>query len=308
MEHRTDHEKVSHTAVMCAKGLGRETDVPYAREIWDHLKRYDATVVREGDDFVDNMFRAMIMRFPGMSGLRAILEGRYIAINNVLEEAGNPHVLELASGLSPRGLDFTRKDSTRLYLETDLPGLQEIKKEIVGAIRTEEASRGLPPTPNYHLTPLNVIDGKSFREAVKPYADAFLERPLAVVNAGLLMYLSKDEQKRARDNIASILREFSPDGMWATPDLVIDMSNFRKNPLMKHMINRIEKRTGRKLTSFESTEQVEEFLEDGGFNRVERIPSAYLTETLSSVRKLGLNPEKVRQKSSLYDVYTAKLS
>lgn len=308
MENGTDHEKISHTAVMCAKNLGLQTDVPYAREIWEHLKEDNAEVVRQGNGLVGNILREVIMHLPKMSGVRAMLEGRYIAVNKVLENEGHPHVMELASGLSPRGLDFTRQDQTRVYLETDLPGIQAVKRKIVDTIRARESAEGMPSTPNYRLIPLNVTDGRKFREIVGRYADKFAERPLAVVNAGLLMYLNRDEQRKTRDNIASALREYSPNGMWITPDLVVDMNQFRKNPVMKFMIKGVEKKTGRKLTSFDSREEAESFLREGGFEKISLIGSAYLADNLSSVRKLRLDPDKVREKASMYDVYKAKLS
>ena len=113
---------------MCAKSLAEDSDVPYAKEIWSRLKEYDSSVVREGNLFFSNLFRNILMSLPSMVGLKAILEGRYIAVNNALKDEGYPHVLELASGLSPRGLDFTRRDSNQIYIETDLPGLLGIKK------------------------------------------------------------------------------------------------------------------------------------------------------------------------------------
>ena len=83
---KPDHAKVSHTAVFCAKSLAEDSDVPYAKEIWQRLREYDADVVRDGNTMFNNLFRKVIMSFPSMQGMKAILEGRYMAVNNVLED------------------------------------------------------------------------------------------------------------------------------------------------------------------------------------------------------------------------------
>lgn len=307
---KPDPAKVSHTiAVMCAKSLSEDCYVPYGKEIWQRLREYDEEVVREGNTFFNNFIRKVMMSFPGTSGLKAILEGRYVAVNNALEAEGNPHVMELASGFSPRGLDFTRKDANQIYIETDLAGLQQIKREIVEGIRQNEVLEGLTATPNYHLIPLNCVNRKEFMRAAKPYADSARDKPLAIVHGGLFPYLDREEQKMTRDNIAEVLRTYSPDGMWVTPDIVLkgNVKTFMTNPIMWWRRKKIGKKTGRKLSFFEDENEAKEFLAEGGF-KTEVIHSAYLADSLSCVKNLGLNPDKVRQKASSYDIYKMKLS
>lgn len=304
---KPDPAKVSHTAVLCAKQLAEESNVPYANEIWQKLKSYDSEVVKEGKGRINDVFRRLMTYIPGMSGIRTILEGRYIAVNRALDFEENPHVMELAAGLSPRGLDFTIRDPNQIYIETDLAGLQEIKREIADNIRKDEGLAGLASTPNYHLVPLNAVDRKQFVAAAKPYAESARDKPLAIVHAGLFPYLDRDEQRLTRDNIAHVLSEYSPEGMWITPDMALNRDQVMANPLMKWRIKKLERKTGRKFSFFESDEETREFLAEGGF-RTEVIPSYEWAGDLSCVKTLGLNPQKVREKSNVYNTHKMKLN
>ncbi|MBI2138106.1 hypothetical protein HYU13_00820 [Candidatus Woesearchaeota archaeon] len=303
---KPDPRQISPIAVICAKSLARDSNVPYAREIWKELGRYDTAVIREGNLRLINFLRRLLFLYPSVSGLKSILEGRHLAIDYALEAEGNPHVMELASGLSPRGLYFTRWDSGLVYIETELEGLLQIKREIVTGIRKAELLEGRAATPNYHLSPLNVVDRSQFMEAVKPYASSKKDRPLAIVHAGLFPYLDKEEQKKMRDNVAEALRTYSPNGMWITPDLVIDEKELKSNLLMRLLMKLIEIKTGRKFTFFESEEETEKFLAEGGFTK-QTIPSAYLADRLSCVDILKLNREQVRQKARMFDIYKMRL-
>ena len=152
-----------------------------------------------------------------------------------------------------------------------------------------------------------MVNRNEFFEAVKPYADSPRDKPLAIVHAGLWPYLDSEEQRMTRDNIADVLRTYSPNGMWITPDIVLNLKEFMSNPIMRFRIRRLEKKTGRKFTFYDSPEDAERFLAEGGF-RTEVIPSSNLVDSLTCVKKLGLDVEKVREKSKTYDIHKMKLS
>ncbi len=149
LDNKPDPERIGPTAVMCAKYLAENSgdNIPYVEDIWNNLKKYDERVVSEGKNYLSIKIPRPFLK---KSVLRIILEGRYIAVNNVLANENYPHVIELASGLSPRGLDFTRRDPKQIYIETDLLNLQKIKRQIVKQIREKENLEGLAKTPNYY--------------------------------------------------------------------------------------------------------------------------------------------------------------
>lgn len=303
---KPDSERVSHTAVFCAKRLSEESDVTYARELYRELCKYDHNIVKDGNKFGVNLLHNLMFMLPSIQGLRAILEGRYVGINEALAKEGNPYVMEIASGLSPRGLALTRKDPDLLFIETDLPALHSIKKEIANNIRIDEWQRRMPLTPKYHLIDVDATNRNEMMQAAQIYAGSDRKRPLAIVNTGLLPYLDSEEQIKVRDNIKEILTTYSPNGMWITSDFSLGKTNLLSNFFIKMRMRALEKKTGRKFSFFKDQEEIDNFLGDAGFG-YSVLKGSDLIDKLSFVKKIGIGREKVLEKSVMYDTYIAKL-
>lgn len=116
-------------------------------------------------------------------------------IDQVVRESGATQVLEIASGLSPRGATFSADPALR-YVEVDLPGMVARKRELLS--RTEEGKRVLA-RPNWSL---QAADARTDDLAAR------LEpgRPACVVGEGLFMYLDAAEQRALWSRIAAALR------------------------------------------------------------------------------------------------------
>lgn len=91
--------------VLLMKG---HTKIPYARQTAELLKYPEKFV----PDFEKNdiVFWIRTSHF----------ESRYLSIDQLLEDIPAHNIMELSSGFSFRGLDFTRRENVH-YIDTDLP-------------------------------------------------------------------------------------------------------------------------------------------------------------------------------------------
>jgi O-methyltransferase involved in polyketide biosynthesis len=137
-----------------------------------------------------------MMTMSGLLGrgtLESYLLARHTAIDALLERAIEQHgvtqVIEVASGLSPRGWRFTERYGDRLtYVETDLPEMAKPKRQAL--VRMGARHRVLA---------LDALD----EDDLPALADELdHETGLAIITEGLLGYLPPDD-------VASLWRRFA---------------------------------------------------------------------------------------------------
>jgi len=138
-------------------------------------------------------------------------ENRYRSLDRLLEQAGCRNVLEIASGLSFRGLELARTSSTH-YVDTDLPALAALKAELVARLHPE------PLLGTLRVEALDALDGQAFQRTVESMPDG----PLSIANEGLLVYLDRHEKARLAANVRAALGKRG--GRWLTADVYL------KNP------------------------------------------------------------------------------
>ena len=127
--------------------------------------------------------------------LRHSLVQRHAMIDRLLESSEATQVVELAAGLSQRGVSVSRRAEIE-YVEIDLPHMIAKKRELLG--RTD-AGRAVLARPNLRFRSADV------RDAV---LDLGIEptRSLCVIAEGLFMYFPIDEQRRLWTSIAAAMR------------------------------------------------------------------------------------------------------
>jgi len=187
-----DFRRVSQTALIPAFGRGEYTDIPFANEMLAFLRTRGLTP--DGGPWSES----------AAQNYAPFFEARFKSVNHILEERGATQVLELAAGLSPRGMDFARRGI--LYVEADLAESSEFKREAVTAVCGQ-----MPP--NLHLCASSVIDSTEFRQC----SAAFSDGPVAVANEGLLRYLTFGEKRHLCANVRELLVRHG--GFWVTPDI-----------------------------------------------------------------------------------------
>jgi O-methyltransferase involved in polyketide biosynthesis len=118
----------------------------------------------------------MISRAIGGPTLEAYLLARHRAIDarleRAIEDAGVSQVVEVASGLSPRGSRFATRYGDRLqYIETDLPGMAARKRtalERMGSLSEHHRVRELDALSDESLATGRYISDLHLGGAVTP--------------------------------------------------------------------------------------------------------------------------------------------
>ena len=188
-----DFRRVSFTALIPAFARSDYTSIPGAKEMLAFLRSRGATL--SDGPWSEGAARAFA----------PVFEARFRTVSRVVAEKGATQVLELAAGLSPRGIDLARQGI--VYVETDLAESMTRKREIVTAIL------GAVPE-NLHLCTASAIDRSQLLECCLPFVTG---RPVAVTAEGLLRYLTFDEKALVARNVHEILRRYG--GWWITPDV-----------------------------------------------------------------------------------------
>lgn len=243
---RYDFRLVSPTALVPAFARGGTT-IPYASEMTRVLRDRGA-VLPEVGPFSEETARRHAPFF----------EARFRAVSHVATEKNAAQVLELASGLSPRGMELSQQGI--VYVEADLEDSIAMKHEVVTAIL------GLVPA-NLHLCAASVLERAQLLECCSHFVAA---RPVAVTTEGLLRYLTFAEKAQLAGNVLDVLRRYG--GWWITTDIHLKSSFAAQSAEQKQ---RETEQLGRSLESnyFESLDHARRFFEECGFG-VEARPLA----------------------------------
>ena len=139
-----NYEKISPTAVLVAFMRARYTDMPYAGEIYSAARQMTKPYFFKK---TPSIFPRLAKFSPRSTGRLAYLEGRYLSLNEALNSLDDSYtVIEIASGLSARGLERISKPS--VYIETDLPDMLATKQKVIQKILAEK-KHGAKPKPSF---------------------------------------------------------------------------------------------------------------------------------------------------------------
>jgi len=184
--------------------------VGYLRSLDDSLQlSAELSMESEGQQILQDLG---ITNAETQSLMAVLFQSRYHAINAIIGQNATAQIIELAAGISPRGIQWSRTTPGTIYIESDLPQLMIHKAKLVrNCLRNEtKLSRGL-----LHCCAVDVLDRNSLQETLKSLDPT---QPFTLVTEGLLLYFSETEMKQFWENIASILGAF-PNASWVA-DLV----------------------------------------------------------------------------------------
>lgn len=262
-----DYESITPTAWMIAF-IRTLTDIPYSKEIFDGFEQLR---LEHGEGPVPEDLK--------QSDIAPQIEARFKIIDREIKKNGAKQILELASGLSPRGMSLTI-DPSYLYVELDLPAILSQKEEVTQRI--------VGKRDNLKFKPGNALNLDDFKEAVKTFDRS---QPIIVTNEGLLRYLNMTEKAIVAKNVLAILNEFN--GVWITPDITLRKVLETDDLVTDKKVGEIMKNTGVNMAEnrFESAEEAQMFFEDIGFV-VKRFGFAEMKFDLISPKILGLTDER----------------
>ena len=288
-----EYSKISPTAVFCARMRAKQK-LPFSEEIVNLIDTKFKEHIEDLPDYGDTL--------NSKSDFIPFIEGRYYSLNDTLSDIDNAFIVEIASGLSPRSLDFSNKKSI-LYIETELKGLIELKKKIL----TEIINQKKMNVKNLFFMSINPLDKKDMDRIGKLYLEKGENKKLIVIHEGLLMYLDKNEKEIFRNNIKYLFKTYSKGGSWLTSDFsrikkkkgeVLGKENIRK---------RISKVTKRKFDCFESEEKTKKFLKEGGF-KSEILSNEKIIKDIIKKRSLQFNQEDILKSSKGYRIWKVQLT
>jgi len=192
-------EKISLTARLTAY-MRQYSDIPFARDVANRLQAEAA---------FEKLLRDNELSPKDLLWYAPILEVRYKSVAETIRKSRATQVLELASGFSLRGLAMTQNPDIT-YIESDLEELTDEKASLVDELRRQYR---LADCGNLHFVAADALAREQLQSAAKLFRR---DQPIAVVNEGLLLYLSASEMTMVARNIRDLLIEF--DGVWITPD------------------------------------------------------------------------------------------
>ena len=213
-------------------------------------------------------------------------EARYKVTNRIITERGINQILEIAAGLSPRGLAMT-ENSNVVYVVTDLPNMIQEQKTVTRNILSRCKSR----RANLHFQAGNALDGGTLLNA-STYFRA--KQPVAVITEGLLPYLNRREKKVLARNIHETTARR---GIWITTDVETKESIKKMTKSfegVRRRLSGLSKLTGRDVEGnmFATEMELERFFGDAGFEITQVRPHSSVMSELSSIRNLNLTREE----------------
>jgi O-methyltransferase involved in polyketide biosynthesis len=250
------------------------TDIPYSQEMFDELE-----AMRTDGGSTDTLG---VMKD---TQLAPQFEARHKLLNKLVGRTGIKQVIEIAAGLSTRGLEFT-DDSGVEYVEVDLPRMMADKRRIVSNLE----HRGVVPhRANLHIEDGSAVSSDDMQKATRHFDPT---KPVAVVNEGLLRYLSFDDKAKYADNVKAILRKFG--GVWITSDISLPKVIYKEQDVMGERRKRISEITGVNVSDnlFKDEDDAKRFFEDLGF-KVESHSFLEEIDELTSPTKLDMQRDYV---------------
>ena len=117
------YEKISLTAQLAAY-MRQFSDIPFASDVADLL---------HSRQVFEALLRGQQMTPEDLTWYAPIFEARYKSVTGAIHRTGSRQVLELASGLTLRGLAFAQ-DPAFTYIESDLTGISAEKEAIIARL------------------------------------------------------------------------------------------------------------------------------------------------------------------------------
>jgi len=266
---RTPYDGIIPTGWLTAYGR-TFTDIPYSQEMFAELEgmRQKAGGSEEALTVMKD------------TNLAPQFEARHKLLSKLIGQTGIEQVLEIAAGLSTRGLEITA-DEDITYVELDLPAMVADKRKIVAALQEKGA---VPERPNLFFEAGSATEQADLDNAARHFDDT---KPLAVVNEGLLRYLSFDDKAKYAANVTSLLKKFG--GVWITSDISLPAIIYKEDDVMKGRRQKISAITGVNVTNnlFKDEADARQYFEGLGFS-VESHSLLEVLDELTSPAKLGM--------------------
>jgi O-methyltransferase involved in polyketide biosynthesis len=274
-----DYSKISLTAKLTAY-MRQFTDIPFAKDV--------AELVGAREAF-EQLLHGRDILSDDLLWYAPILEARYKSVGELIKRSGAQQILDIASGLTLRGLAATEDESVT-YLESDLGEITREKIQLIGEIARRHR---LPGRPNLHIAAADALRLDSLLNAIQ---GKFLTGvPIAVVQEGLLPYLTSEEAEKVAGNIRALLEKFG--GVWITTDFTLKSDAAPISEQQRKFREIVSAATDAKMynNSFDNDEQLHSYFARLGFdievhNQLDLAPDLYSANLITSSQLDELKP------------------
>lgn len=233
------------------------TDIPYEREIYEWLSA----------NYCENI-KLNKMLSPEF-------EARYKLINKILNDNRNiKQVLELAAGYSSRGVIYSKQDYK--YVEMDLDVVAKNKIELLNDIDDIPSN-------------LHIESGNALSKCEKYFNP---NQEIAIINEGLLRYLTFEEKRVVATNIYNFLKKYN--GVWITSDVTPKKFIQEQDKCIPSFNKDLNEVTSRNELNdrFNDIEHINSFMREIGFENIETYKFIEMKNELKSLEVLGINNSK----------------
>jgi O-methyltransferase involved in polyketide biosynthesis len=262
----TPFDRISPTALMVAYAR-QFTDIVYAKEL-AQLGNVEAMIDQVLASEVDRPME-----------LTVLIEGRYKAINHMMARFNSAQIIELASGLSPRGLVMTR-DPRMTFVESDLTAMISCKQHLANQLIGDRA--------NLYFAAIDVASQPSQLPLCVEHLDR--QKPVTILCEGLLMYLTFEQKRQVFANIRELLQIHG--GVWITPDLTSTQDwnqRWQTDSTLQRFTQKISQltATSSRNTTFDSFNHIKQFAHEQGF-KCEKYSTLDILNQLTCLSLLGI--------------------
>jgi len=214
--------------------------------------------------------------------LAALFEARYKAVDWAITQSENKQIVELASGLLPRGMVISQNPDMT-FVESDLPAMIHLKQLLVAQIIGEPS--------NLYFHAINAASQPSQLPVGRDYLRD--SEPITLLCEGLLQYLTMSEKRQLFANIREMLKHYG--GVWITPDLATKQSQLQieeHSTPSQRLHQSIINKTGRSLVdnSFNDRAEIKQFVSEQGF-QIEEYSLLDVVDRLTCLEILGGDSE-----------------
>ncbi len=252
-----DFESISPTAILTSYPR-IFTDIPYEKEIYNWLNK----------NCKDNIKLNKL--------LAPEIEARYKLINKLLDKQNINQVLELAAGYTSRGLIYSKKGFK--YVEMDLEEVSKNKLKLLNDIAE------IPQN-------LNIVSGNALNENDYKKCEQYFNwnEQLAIINEGLLRYLTFEEKRIVATNIYNILKKYG--GVWITCDVTPKKFIEKQDKCLPNFNNDLNNVTSRNdlKDRFNDIDHIKTFFGEIGFKNIEIHKFIEMKDDLKSFDILGID-------------------
>ncbi len=264
------------------------SDIPYSTEVFEELEK-----IRQASGATD------VLTEMKDTKMAPNFEARHKLINRLVRQTGIHQVLEIAAGISTRGLELSSDDSIE-YVEVDLPSMMADKRKVIKALDDKGVVK---VGANLHIEDGSALDLDSLVRAASHFNT---DKPIVAVNEGLMRYLTFPEKEVYVKNVRQLLERFG--GVWITADISLPKVVYKEDDVSTVRRQKMSEITGRdiKKNLFKDEQDAKRFFENLGFD-VESHSFLEVTGDLTSPRKLSYPADYVEAINGSAVVFVMKL-